>query len=492
MFWYFSERYGAFEIRSIGVMSIVSWYALMRRPHSQTRSSKPILITEMVMRLGQQCYKFLRTVLLSVESTVTTQFLPYDFQFVNTSGRVRRLRLTACNEILPKVSAALWFKNVLRSGGRMLVTCALLFFVVLNFPAHGQELDTELNESVLMIPKKKLFTINLETTLYKPDGAGPFPVVVINHGKTGQARDQERFRPSLAARYFLQRGYAVVAPMRQGFSKSDGNYSGSGCDAESNGAAQADDVKAALDYVVNQPWADKNQLLVAGQSMGGWTSLAFGVKKYPGVKGLINFAGGISNPNCAGWESSLAAGAAAYAKGTEVPSLWFYGDNDSYFSTATYRAMYDQYQAAGGKARLVAFGVYQKDSHTMFGERGGAGIWQPEVTQFLKSLGMPSAPSEAYAKFGETRYTVPPSPSRYAELADVSKIPYVRDTGRAGYKEYLLLAPPRAFAIAKNGVWSWSNDGDDPLKRALERCASISKLECKLYSVDNHVVWTAE
>jgi dienelactone hydrolase len=375
---------------------------------------------------------------------------------------------------------------------RMLGTCALLFCVTLNLSAHGQELDTELNESVLMIPKKKIFTINLETTLYKPDGAGPFPVVVINHGKTRQARDQDRFRPSLAARYFLQRGYAVVAPMRQGFSKSEGNYVGNGCDAERSGIAQADDVQATLDYVVNQSWADKTQLLVAGQSIGGWTSLAFGVRKYSGVKGLINFAGGISNPDCAGWESSLAAGAGAYAKGTDVPSLWFYGDNDSYFSTATYRAMYNQYQAAGGKARLVAFGVYQKDSHAMFSERGGAGIWQPEVTLFLKLLGMPNAPIEAYAKFGVTRYVESPPPSKYADLTEVSKIPYVRDTGRAGYREYLLLAPPRAFAIAKNGVWSWSNDGDDPLKRALERCASISKLECKLYSVDNHVVWTAE
>src|SRR5438105_14510861 len=35
--------------------------------------------------------------------------------------------------------------------------------------------DSSLNEAVLSIPKKSgLFTFELETTLYKPDGGGPF------------------------------------------------------------------------------------------------------------------------------------------------------------------------------------------------------------------------------------------------------------------------------------------------------------------------------
>lgn len=267
--------------------------------------------------------------------------------------------------------------------------------------AQPVELNALLNENVLLIPKKGLFTIELETTLYKPDGEGPFPVAVINHGKaSGDTRFQGRSRPGGAAQYFLQRGYAVVVPMRQGFSKSGGNYIGGGCNVESNGRVQAEDVKAVLDFVIQQSWADKTRMVVLGQSHGGWTTLAFGALNYPGVKGLVNFAGGLRQENCIAWENNLAKGASEYAKETRLPSLWFYGDNDSYFNTTTYRSMFDRYTASGGQAKLVAFGVFGSDAHRMFGARDGAPIWQPEVTQFLTSIGMPGEPLAEYAKYG--------------------------------------------------------------------------------------------
>jgi len=359
--------------------------------------------------------------------------------------------------------------------------------------AQTVELDAALNEAVVSVPKKKVFALALETTLYLPDGAGPFPVAVINHGKAyGDPRFQSRYRPALAARYFLQRGYVVVVPMRQGFSKSEGSYIGVGCNIESNGEVQADDVQAALDYVNTQPWADSSRIVVAGQSHGGWTTLAFGARNYPGVKGLVNFAGGLRNDDCIGWQTTLARGASTFAKTTKAPSIWFYGDNDSFFNTATYRGMFEQYSAAGGKATLVAYGNFGTDSHGMFAARAGATIWQPEVDKFLESLGMPHEPLAAYAKFGNPPYVQAPPKTNFAALDDESKIPFVRENGRAGYKKYLTAPIPRAFAIAPTGAWSWSNGGDDPLKRALEMCSGFAKTACKLYSVDEDVVWPVE
>ncbi|MBC7548113.1 MAG: alpha/beta hydrolase [Polaromonas sp.] len=265
----------------------------------------------------------------------------------------------------------------------------------------AQDLNASIHEAVVMVPKKSgLFAIELETTIYKPDGLGPFPVVVINHGKApGDSKFQSRYRVGGTARYFMQRGYVVVAPMRQGFSKSSGSYIGGGCNVQSNGIAQADDVKAVLDYITAQPYADKNQLLVMGQSHGGWTTLAFGTLNYPGVKGLVNFAGGLRQESCPGWESGLARAAGNYGAATQLPSLWFYGDNDSYFSTDTYSDMFQRYNAAGGKARLVAFGVYGADAHAMFGPTGGQYIWQPEVTRFLAQVGLPSQPLPEFARY---------------------------------------------------------------------------------------------
>lgn len=355
------------------------------------------------------------------------------------------------------------------------------------------ELDASLNETLQIIPKKGLFTIDLETTIYKPDGDGPFPIAVINHGKSpGDSRFQGRYRPAVAARYFLQRGYAVIVPMRQGFSKSTGGYIGGGCNVESNGRVQAEDVKAVLDYVTQQSWADKNNMVVLGQSHGGWTTLAFGALGYPGVKALVNFAGGLRQESCISWENNLAKGAAEYAIQTRVPSLWFYGDNDSFFSASTYRAMFERYTSSGGAARLVAFGLFGNDAHSMFGSRSGASIWQPEVTQFLATQGLPSAPLSINAKYGVVSSTVVPPKSDYAVLDDASKLPFVKDSGRAGYTNYLSKTMPRAFALAPSGAWGWADGGDDPLKRAMDICNRNGKGLCKLYSVDDFVVWKPE
>lgn len=267
--------------------------------------------------------------------------------------------------------------------------------------ANAQELNASIHETVVMVPKKGgIFTIELETTIYKPEGMGPFPVVVINHGKApGDSKFQSRYRVGGTARYFMQRGYVVVAPMRQGFSKSSGSYIGGGCNVESNGIAQAEDVKEVLDYITAQPYADKNQLLVMGQSHGGWTTLAFGTLNYPGVKGLVNFAGGLRQESCPGWESGLARAAGHYGAATKLPSLWFYGDNDSYFSTNTYAEIFKRYNAEGNKARLVAFGVYGSDAHAMFGPTEGQRIWQPEVSRFLEQVGLPSQPLPEFARY---------------------------------------------------------------------------------------------
>jgi dienelactone hydrolase len=367
----------------------------------------------------------------------------------------------------------------------------LIAMIVLWIPVlvSSQGLTSELNEEVVQIAKQgKFFTTQLETTLYKPLTGAPFPVVVINHGKSlGDTRFQSRYRPSSAVRFFLQRGYAVVVPMRQGFSKSEGSYIGGGCNVESNGNVQAEDVKAVLDFVVQQPWAKADQILVAGQSHGGWTTLAFGQENYPGVRGLINFAGGLRQESCVGWESGLGRAASEYGKNTKLPSLWFYGDNDSYFSSFTYRGMFEKYTAAGGQAELVAFGVFGNDSHAMFGSRGGEAIWQPKVQIFMQKLGLPT--DVIFPEFATTPPMSIPPVTNFADASDVNAVPYIGEEGREGYKNFLTKQYPRAFVISESGRWSWAEMGDDPLKRALDICRKNSAMECRLYAVDDQVVW---
>ena len=154
---------------------------------------------------------------------------------------------------------------------RTVLKLAFLLLGVLQVPQGlAQDLDTSLNEQLVMVPKKGGFaSVELETTVFKPEGNGPFPVVLINHGKApGDTRFQSRFRNGLVARYFLQRGYAVLMPNRQGFSKSSGSCVGGGCNVESNGITQAEDVKAALDWAGAQAWLPCRLADLAGQGTG--------------------------------------------------------------------------------------------------------------------------------------------------------------------------------------------------------------------------------
>jgi dienelactone hydrolase len=354
-------------------------------------------------------------------------------------------------------------------------------------PAPPLALDPTVNEQVLMLPvTQKGQTFQFETTLFKPPGDGPFPLLVMNHGKDrGDTHLQARDRFLAMSREFVKRGYAVAVPMRKGFAGSTGQYRDYGCNMKDNGLQQADDVEAALNALVKLPWIDRERIVIAGQSYGGLASVAFGARAYPGVRGLLNFAGGlrIDGSSC-DWKSSLVTAFAHYGKKTSLPSLWFYGENDSYFDHPLAQRLQQAYQAAGGASQLIAFGRFKADAHGMAGSRDGVAIWLPEVERFLTGIGMPTEVRVAIAE------TPRPAPTRFATIDNISAVPFMADKGREGYRDYLAKSAPRAFAISVSGAWSWAEEGDDPAARAIAACQKKSQLRCQLYSVDQDVVWT--
>jgi dienelactone hydrolase len=343
------------------------------------------------------------------------------------------------------------------------------------------------DESSGMAPSNTKHSKNvmLETTVFKPAGAGPFPILILNHGKSlGNPHLQERARFLVISKEFVKRGYAVVVPMRTGFAKSTGDYIEEECNMTANGLIQARDLQSVLEYTLKQKWADKDHILIAGQSYGGLTTMAFGTRNFPGVRGLINFAGGLktSGTDC-DWQTSLVTAFANYGRVTRVPSIWFYGQNDSYFFPALAAKMHDAYVDAGGDAQLVAYGPFKKDAHSMSSSRDGVKIWWPEVEAFLQKIDMPT----------REVYELPPElkipKTDFAATDDVDAVPYLAQRGRDEYRSFLTKSLPRAFAISASGAWSWAEDGDDPVQSALVNCSKISRAPCKLYAVDNDVVW---
>jgi dienelactone hydrolase len=342
-----------------------------------------------------------------------------------------------------------------------------------------------LKEQIIRIPVDPAGKITLETTIYKPDGPGPFPMVVFNHGKMpGDPRLQARSDPLPFAREFVRRGYVVVAPNREGFAQSGGTYQQDGCDVERNGLGQAADVAATIAYMAKQPYVDAQHIVVAGTSHGGLTTIAYGVDAAPGVRALINFSGGLRQDACTDWQDNLIHAFGTYGEHVRVPSLWLYGDNDSIWSRPLVADMFSAYLAHGAHAKMVDFGTYKNDAHRLVGDRDGVRIWWPAVEAFLARVGMPTAVQYRVA------VPVPPKPSDFAALDAVRAVPYVDASGRAGYRNFLHQYPSRAFAVSDTGAWSWAEGGDDPMKVAIANCQKESSAPCRLYAVNDSVVWT--
>lgn len=120
---------------------------------------------------------------------------------------------------------------------------------------------------------------------YHPDGNGPFPTVIWNHGSEKNPGGGPQF-DSVAA-VFVPAGYAVFAPMRRGHSDSEGRYIvdalnaaraiGDGSDRKLMvrllETEQLGDQLAGVAYAKTLPFIDARRLVVAGCSFGGIQTL---------------------------------------------------------------------------------------------------------------------------------------------------------------------------------------------------------------------------
>jgi dienelactone hydrolase len=379
------------------------------------------------------------------------------------------------------------FLNHVRHALRRIGQLALAGLALVPSLAIEQELpvDYRMNEQIIMVPAGTKLKARLQTTVFRPNGPGPFPLLIINHGKEpGPPRDQARDRFFYMARAFIKRGYAVMVPMRQGFAGSTGRYQDHGCNMAANGYAQAKDIRDAIEYAREQEWVDEDRIVVVGQSYGGLASVALGTEELPGVRGVVNFAGGLrdDDPRC-DWRAKLVEAFDEYGILNRTPTLWMYGANDSLFDPALAQRMFGAFQEGGGQGQLIRLPAFKRDAHGLLASRDGEQQWWGPMQQFLEQIGMPTR--EIYAV-----NDLPALPrSTYAKVDDVTAVPFLSESGRAAYRDYLGKLTPRAFAVSASGAWCWAEEGEAPEARALAACSSKSDSPCQLYSVDDYVVW---
>jgi dienelactone hydrolase len=145
---------------------------------------------------------------------------------------------------------------------------------------------------------------DLPATLLKPNGAGPFPAIVILHDCSGLG-PRSSGAPGRWGALLAAEGYVVLIPdsfLPRGFPEGVCTVPPSAQTTKTLPRVRAGDAYAALAFLRAQPYVDKNHIGVMGGSHGGSSTLATLVK--PGEPALAaqragGYAAGIAlYPGC--------------------------------------------------------------------------------------------------------------------------------------------------------------------------------------------------
>ena len=206
--------------------------------------------------------------------------------------------------------------------------------------------------------------VALEVVLFKPLSGERFPLLVFNHGSTGNGSDPSLFGLTFThkglAQFFVERGWMVAFPQRRGRGRSGGLYdegfkpdrSGYSCvfDLAIAGADRAlDDIDAVTDWLRQRPDVDATRMLLGGTSRGGILSVAFLPRRPDIYLGAINFVGGWIGEGCGDYRQ---INRSLFVAGAAFPgwSLWLYAPDDSFYSLDYSVTNFDAFTAAGGLA----------------------------------------------------------------------------------------------------------------------------------------------
>lgn len=249
--------------------------------------------------------------------------------------------------------------------------------------------------------------VSMSVQYFKPPGDGPFPVVIHLHGRATNRAERAAMRhavPPSHVRWWLAQGVAVVAPIRVGYGVTGGpdiedtgaRWRAGTCTGEPQFArvawAARDSAAIAHKWVMEQPWARKDRIVVEGYSLGGLAAVAVGGLGLPGVKGVINFSGGTAaNPIDAPGRSCrpevMSDAYRVLGQQSRVPGLWLYAENDSYWGREAPRAWHEAFRAGGGDADLLVTGpVEGGEGHWLM--MRGSQLWAGRVGSFVRRVGL--------------------------------------------------------------------------------------------------------
>jgi pimeloyl-ACP methyl ester carboxylesterase len=257
--------------------------------------------------------------------------------------------------------------------------------------------------------------IRLVILIYRPLKLDRHQVALFSHGSTGgeikSPKEPWEGPPPAVIRFFISRGYTVVAPMRRGRGESSGTYveecafyAGECTLAEQTAMTGRSlreamlDTRAVIDQVIlGKLNAGKRKIVLVGTSRGGLLSLMTGAVRPQQVAGVVNFAGGwlsVSDKySAADNQQRLDVQRKLFVEaGREkrVPSLWIYAARDQLYGEATTREFFRAYQETGGRGDYLFVSEHAlPNGHNV---STVSSLWETAVDAFLTKLDGANAP----------------------------------------------------------------------------------------------------
>lgn len=241
-------------------------------------------------------------------------------------------------------------------------------------------------------PKRITFNSGENTIhayLYIPEGTGPFPCVVDNHGSQLNKGSYDISHPQTAA-FFFTLGCAYLFPHRAGYGDSSGTKLSDFVSAPRGTPEhdlqmtqrlkiENDDVIASLNWLENQPEIDGQRVCLMGSSLGGIHTL-LALSRDKRWKCGLDFSGGASQWNDHPMIRNMIKTA---AQKLETPIFLIQPEND--FNIAPTKELFRLLQDSGGlhsAAIFPSWGVDGGEAHRFCST--GQQVWGPAVHTFLK------------------------------------------------------------------------------------------------------------
>lgn len=222
--------------------------------------------------------------------------------------------------------------------------------------------------------------------LFRPEGEGPWPLIVVNHAGFGTGGDF-----SDVALGIRDHGYLVFNPDYRGSGGSQGTHEGA--------KGEVDDVICGIEYIRSLGLVEGGRIGMYGQSHGGAVSM-LAAERYPDVRAVVSEAGfydavslfenalASSDPNVtwlkdqflpiAGgtpdevpWEYDVRS-AINHVDSIQAASLIIHGAQDPLIPVSQAYEMYDALIEAGKTAELK---IYPDEAHCVGSSEGRLEVW---------------------------------------------------------------------------------------------------------------------